>query len=171
LGNAKKEGLTLPIVYNCSGYEKIEVLKLLDGIIDIYLVDMRYNDDRFARRYSGCDRYVEFNRAAVKEMFRQVGILKVNERNLALSGLIIRHLVLPGGISGSTGIFRFLAEEVSKDVYMSLMSQYFPAYRAVDDESINRRISGKEFKKVVEAFYDAGLSNGFIQQLDYESAL
>lgn len=170
LGHAKREGLHLPIVYNSSGFQKFEILELLDGIIDVYLVDMRYNDDRMAKQYSGCEAYSQVNRAAVKEMYRQVGNLKTDERGLARSGVIVRHLVLPGNISGSPGIFKFLAEEVSKDIYISLMSQYFPAYRATDDETINRRITGSEFQRAVDAFYDVGLKNGYIQNVGYESA-
>jgi len=169
VGKAMERGLNLPLVYNCSGYQKYEILRRLEGIIDIYLVDMRYNDNKQAKYFSGCDNYVETNRAAVKEMFRQVGNLKIDNRNLAVQGVLIRHLVLPNDISGSAGIFNFLVEEVSKDVYVSLMSQYFPAYKAVDEELINRRLTVKEFDKAVNAFYDAGLNNGFIQNLYYES--
>jgi putative pyruvate formate lyase activating enzyme len=169
LGRAREAGLTLPIVYNCSGYQKLGILMLLEGIIDIYLADMRYNDDRLAKKYSGCDNYVAVNRAAVREMYRQVGNLEMDDRGLAVKGILIRHLVLPNNISGSQEIFKFLAEETSEDIYVSLMSQYFPAYKAVDDEKINRRLTVKEFDKAVDAFYDAGLGNGFIQHLSYES--
>ncbi len=169
LSKAKQQGLNLPIVYNCSGFQKYEILKRLDGIIDVYLVDMRYNDSKIAEKYSGCKNYAETSRKAVAEMFRQVGNLEMNENGLAKSGILIRHLVLPGGLSGSSGIFEFLAENISKDVFVSLMSQYFPAYKAPNDEIINRRISYPEFKQAVDAFYKAGLHNGFIQHLSYES--
>ncbi len=168
LGQARYEGLDIPLVYNCSGYEKAEILRHLEGIVDVYLVDMRYNDDSLALKYSGCKNYSAFNRAAVKEMFRQVGNLRVNDRGMASAGVIIRHLVLPEGISGSEGIFRYLAGEVSPEIYVSLMSQYFPAYRAVGDVVIGRRITVEEFDRAVEAFYEAGLENGFIQELNYE---
>jgi len=121
------------INFVCSGYQKLEILRRLEGIIDIYLADMRYNDDKSAKQYSGCDNYVATNRAAVSEMYRQVGNLKIDERNLAIKGVLIRHLVLPSDISGSAGIFKFLAKKVSNDIYVSLMSQYFPAYKAVDN--------------------------------------
>ncbi len=169
LGLAKKEGMNLPVVYNSSGYQKFEMLQLLDGIIDIYLVDMRYNDDNMAGTYSGCENYSSVNRAAVKEMFRQVGNLGINENKLAKSGVIVRHLVLPNNISGSEEIFKYLADEVSEDIYISLMSQYFPAYKAVDDETINRQITAVEFQRAVDAFYAAGLKNGYIQNVQYES--
>jgi len=170
LGEARRAGLKIPIVYNCSGYMKVEILKRLKGIIDIYLVDMRYNDDALAKKYSGCENYVTINGAAIKEIHRQVGLLKVNRNKIAVSGMLIRHLVLPENISGSPGIFKFLAEEISKNVYISLMSQYFPAYRAVKDKQLNRRLTIEEFERAVESFYEAGLNNGFIQDLHYESS-
>lgn len=168
IGLARQEGLDIPIVYNCSGYEKIEILELLDGIIDIYLPDMRYNDDDIARTYSGCDNYVETNRAAILEMYRQVGLFEVNEKGIGQRGLIIRHLVLPEGLSGSDGIFEFLANDVSNEVFVSLMSQYFPAHAAVDDRKVDRRITSSEFNRTVEAFEAAGLTNGFIQSMAHE---
>ena len=169
LGKAKAEGLKVPIVYNCSGYQKIEILRRLEGIIDIYLVDMRYDDDISALKYSGCKEYRAVSRRAVKEMFRQVGVLKEDNRGIAQRGVIVRHLVLPGGISGSAGIFNFLAEEVSTDIYVSLMSQYFPAYKATDDELLGRPINSGEFREAVDAFETAGLMNGFIQDVPYEA--
>ncbi|MCX6825965.1 MAG: radical SAM protein [candidate division Zixibacteria bacterium] len=170
LGQAKQEGLKLPIVYNCSGYQKQEILKLLNGIIDIYLVDMRYNDDNLALQYSGCHNYTSVNRAAVKEMFGQAGNLRCNRRKLAQSGVIVRHLVLPENISGSEGIFKFLSEEVSSDLHISLMSQYFPAYKAADDLRLARRITPEEYRAAREAFYASGLHNGYIQEREYETA-
>lgn len=169
VGKARKKGLDLPIVYNCSGYAKSEILRQLEGIIDVYLVDMRYNDDKIAKRFSGCENYTLHNRSAVKEMFRQVGNLKLNSDNMAESGVIMRHLVLPGGISGSAGIFEFLANEISEQIHVSLMSQYFPAYKAVNDKIIGRRLYTEEFQEAVDAFYQAGLKNGYIQNYEYEA--
>jgi len=169
LGAARQEGLKLPIVYNCSGYQKLEILRQLRGIIDIYLVDMRYDDNDLALKYSGCHNYRETNREAVKEMYQQVGNLKRDKRGMARSGILIRHLVLPGNISGSKEIFDFLASEVSKDVYISLMSQYFPAYKALESGDIGRRITVDEFRQATEVFYAAGLHNGYIQELEYEA--
>lgn len=170
LGKAQLDGLKVPIVYNCSGYQKLDILEQLESIIDIYLVDMRYNDNELALKYSGCHNYREINRSAVKEMYRQVGNLKIDNKDLALSGALIRHLVLPDNISGSKDIFQFLAEEVSKDIYISLMSQYFPAYKAPADNKIGRRVTAEEFHNTTEAFYSAGLQNGYIQELEYETA-
>ncbi len=165
IGQAKKSGLHLPIVCNSSGYQKLSTLKQLQGIIDIYLVDMRYSNDEIARNCSGAKRYKEVNRAAVKEMFRQVGNLECDMSGIASKGVLIRHLVLPGGRSGSKEIFEFLAEDISTDIYISLMSQYFPAYKAVDTPGLDRKITEDEFDKAVEMFYNAGLTNGFVQEM------
>lgn len=161
--SAYRQGLTLPIVYNTSGYDKVETLRLLDGIVEIYMPDMRYWDPEMARRYSIARNYPEVNRAAIKEMHRQVGDLQIDENGVATRGLLVRHLVLPENIAGSEGIFRFLSEEISPDTFVSLMSQYFPAYKAVSMEKLNRRILKKEYAAALEAFERAGLSNGFAQ--------
>jgi len=117
-------------IYNSSGYDSIEMLKLLDGVIDIYMPDMRYADSKHSKSFSDVADYPEINRAVIKEMHRQVGILQVVD-GVAVKGLLIRHLVLPGDISGSKVIFDFIANEISKDTYVAVMSQYFPAYNAV----------------------------------------
>jgi putative pyruvate formate lyase activating enzyme len=166
LGIAKERGFNLPIVYNTSGYESVETLWLLDGIVDIYLPDMRYTDDAVGLKYSSAPHYPEINRAAIKEMFRQVGNLVLDENGLAQRGLIIRHLVLPGGLSGTDGVMKFLAEEVSKDVYISLMSQYFPAFRAQEFKEIDRRITPEEYEGACQIMLRYGLENGWIQNLE-----
>jgi putative pyruvate formate lyase activating enzyme len=165
LGIAKERGFNLPIVYNTSGYESIEALQLLDGIVNIYLPDMRYADDAAALKYSSAPHYPEINRAAIKEMFRQVGNLVLDENGVAQRGLIIRHLVLPVGLSGTDGVMKFLAEEISKDVYISLMSQYFPAYRAQEFEEIDRRITPEEYDEAYEIMQKYGLENGWVQEI------
>ena len=164
LGIAKERGFSLPIVYNTSGYESYEALRLLDGIVDIYLPDMRYADDAVALKYSSVPHYPEVNRAAIREMFRQVGDLVLDENGLAQRGLIIRHLVLPGELSGTEGVMKFLSEEVSKDVYISLMSQYFPAYKANENREINRRINEKEYDEAYDIKMKYGLKNGWLQE-------
>jgi putative pyruvate formate lyase activating enzyme len=164
IGLAIKDGLNIPIVFNSSGYQKLKTIRLLEGIVDIYLVDMRYSDNEIARNCSQAKKYKEVNRAAVREMFRQVGNL-VRRNGIAVRGILVRHLVLPGGLSGSEDVFRFLADEISPDVYVSLMSQYFPAHRAVDHPQLGRRITRAEFDRVVEMFYTAGLKRGYIQEM------
>lgn len=166
IGLAVADGLDIPIVFNSSGWQKLETIRLLEGIVDIYLVDMRYSDNEIARNCSGALRYKEVNRAAVKEMYRQVGNLTLGDDGLARQGILIRHLVLPGDKSGSADIFKFLADDISAEVYISLMSQYFPAYRAREHPELGRRITRSEFDKVVDLFYTAGLKNGYIQHME-----
>lgn len=160
---AYRNGMALPIVYNSSGYDRVETLRLLDGIVEIYMPDMRYSREESSRCYSQAKDYPEINRKAIAEMHRQVGDLIVDENGIAETGLLVRHLVLPGGISGSKEIFDFLAGKVSKDTYVSLMSQYFPANRAPSIKEISRRLKNSEFKEAVDAFHEAGLHNGYIQ--------
>jgi putative pyruvate formate lyase activating enzyme len=166
LGIARERGFILPIVYNTSGYESVESLKLLDGIVDIYLPDMRYADDAVAMKLSIAPHYPEINRAAIKEMFRQVGNLALDESGIATRGLIVRHLVLPNGLSGTERIMKFLAEEISRDVYVSLMSQYFPAYKAKENRDINRRINEQEYDEAYDIKMKYGLTNGWVQEFE-----
>lgn len=162
---ARERGFDLPIVYNTSGYESLEALRLLDGIVDIYMPDMRYSDDRMAVKYSVAPHYAEINRAAIREMYRQVGNLVLDDNGIAKKGLLIRHLVLPGGLSGTEGIMKFLAEEISKDVYISLMSQYFPAYKAHTFKELSRRITAEEYEEACQIMEKYGLENGWVQEL------
>ncbi|OGC92706.1 MAG: hypothetical protein A2W25_06930, partial [candidate division Zixibacteria bacterium RBG_16_53_22] len=149
---AYKQGLTLPIVWNSSGYDKVETLRLLDGIVEIYMPDMRYSEGENARCYSAASDYPEVNRAAIKEMYRQVGDLVLDKDGIAVRGLLVRHLVLPENISGSKEIFEFLAHEVSPKTYVSLMSQYFPAHKALSIDKLNRRILKSEYQEALDAF-------------------
>ena len=165
IGLAIEGGLIIPILCNSSGYQKEETLRHLEGIVDIYLVDMRYSDNEIARNCSQAKRYKEVNRAAVREMFRQVGNLEFDSDGVAVKGVLVRHLVLPEGMSGSGEIFRFLSREISDEIYVSLMSQYFPAYKAVGHKQLGRKIRRSEFDKAVEMFYTAGLKNGYIQEM------
>lgn len=166
LETARARGFVLPVVWNTSGYESIETLRLLEGIVDIYLPDMRYGDDRTAMRYSVANRYIEINRAAVKEMFRQVGNLETDEHGIARRGMIVRHLILPGGLSGTESVMKFLAEEVSMDVFVSLMSQYFPAYKASEHGDLSRRITEQEYDAAHDIKMRCGLKNGWVQEIE-----
>jgi len=160
---AREKGLRLPLVYNSSGYDSLEELKLLDGIIDIYLPDMKYNDNSAAKMLSNAADYVETNRAAVREMHRQVRDLVTDETGIALRGLIIRHLVLPANLAGSQGIMKFIAQEISKNTAISLMSQYFPAHRAREFPELCRRISESEYALAEKAMAEQGLEEGWKQ--------
>lgn len=162
---AVEKGLSIPIVYNTSGYENLEILRLLEGIVDIYLPDMRYSSQEYAMKYSSAPRYPEINKLAVKEMFRQVGNLVLDKYGVARKGLIIRHLVMPEDISGTEEILRFIAEEISRDTYISLMAQYRPSYRAVDIPPLNRRITREEYKKALEIAKKLGLRNVWTQMV------
>ncbi len=159
---ARKNGLKIPIVYNSSGYEDEKLLNLLNGIIDIYLPDIKYSDDKNALRYSGAANYVEINRKALKIMYEQVKGLKINKYGIACSGLLIRHLVLPENISGYADSFKFIEEELGEDVPVSLMSQYFPAYKANYDDGLNRKITDAEYSASVKELIDKNLT-GFFQ--------
>jgi len=150
-------GLSIPIVYNCGGYESVETLELLDGIIDIYMPDMKYSDERNARRFSGVKDYPAVNRAAVKEMHRQVGDLQIDERGVAKRGLLIRHLVLPNGIAGTEGVVRFIAEEISRDTYLNVMAQYYPAHRAFKLSALSCPLRREEFLEAVNLARRYGL--------------
>lgn len=161
---AIKMGLRIPIVYNTSGYESVGTLKLLDGVVDIYLPDARYADSKIAKKYSAAPNYFEVMKKALKEMYRQVGELIINKSGVAHSGLIVRHLVLPGGLSGSRKIMRFIAREISPHTYISLMAQYFPAYQASQFPLLSRKINREEYNEVLQVFKVEGLENGWFQE-------
>jgi putative pyruvate formate lyase activating enzyme len=144
---ARESGLHIPTVYNCGGYESVETLKLLEGIIDIYMPDAKYGQGRWAKKFSGAADYPEVMKAALKEMHRQVGDLVI-EHGIALRGLLVRHLVMPNGVAGSKEVIDFLAEEVSPNTYINIMDQYHPCFRASEFEEINRRITHQEFMEV-----------------------
>ncbi|MBM3335453.1 radical SAM protein, partial [Candidatus Sumerlaeota bacterium] len=143
---AVEGGFGLPLLWNTSGYESVETLKLLDGIVDIYLPDIKYADNKMAAKYSSAINYVEANRAALREMWRQVGPLVLDDDGIAQRGMIVRHLVLPRGIAGTPDCLDFLAREVSPRVHLSLMSQYFPANRAEEFPEINSQVTRREYK-------------------------
>ena len=154
---AAQAGLRLPLVYNTGGYDSLAALGLLDGVVDIYMPDMKYADARLAIRLSKARNYPEANRAAVKEMHRQVGDLVMDERGIAQRGLLVRHLVMPGGLAGTPEVARFLAEEISCDTYINVMAQYHPCYKAFEHPPLDRRITSKEYADAVAACHAAGL--------------
>ncbi len=158
---ASKSGLRIPLVYNCGGYESLQVLKLLDGIVDIYMPDFKFADNDVSRRFCGVDDYFEAAKAALGEMHRQVGDLKVNTSGIAERGLLIRHLVMPDDLAGSEKVLAFIAEEISKDSYVNIMAQYRPCYKAYDDPGINRHLAWHEHEKAMEIARKLGLHRGF----------
>jgi len=161
---AIKMGLCIPIVYNTSGYDSVNTLKLLDGVVDIYLPDARYSDNEIARKYSSALNYFEIMKRALNEMHRQVGDLVTDKIGVARSGLIVRHLVLPEGLSGTKKIMGFIAREISPHTYISLMAQYFPAYQAGRFPPLSRRIDKEEYREALQAFKEEGLENGWFQK-------
>ncbi|HEU4382626.1 MAG TPA: radical SAM protein [Anaeromyxobacteraceae bacterium] len=162
---AARQGLTLPLVWNTGGYDSPEALQLLDGVVDLYMPDVKYGDSAVGRRLSKVPDYVEVNRAAVKAMHRQVGDLRVDEDGLARRGLLVRHLVLPGGLAGTEAAMRFLVEEVSPRTWVNLMDQYRACYRADEVPEVARRPTRAELRQALLAARRAG-----IQRLDPGSA-
>ena len=161
------KGLDLPIVYNCGGYESLDVVKLLDGIVDIYLPDLKYADNNAAAKYSDCPDYVEHARTAIVEMYSQVGDLKLDSDGNAVRGLMIRHLVLPNDISGSIDTLHWIQANLSVNVTISLMAQYSPQYEARRFNELNRRINRAEYDRAVDLCWELGFENVFIQ--DFQS--
>ncbi|MGW8183533.1 MAG: radical SAM protein [Burkholderiales bacterium] len=155
--DAARRGLAVPLVYNTGGYDSPEALALLDGIVDIYMPDMKYGDAALARRYSKVRDYVEVNRSAVKEMHRQVGDLVLDAHGVARRGLLVRHLVLPDGIAGTAQVLHFLATEISRDTYLNLMDQYRPCYRADEYAPLARPLSREEYRDALELAKKEGL--------------
>lgn len=162
LAVASKKGLHLPIVYNTGGYDSLETLRLLDGVIDIYMPDLKFGDNENGRKYSGAAGYFDVAKKAIKEMHRQVGDLRLDERGIAKRGLLVRHLVLPGDLARTENVVEFLAGEISKKTFVNLMDQYYPACRAFLHPELKRRITGKEFKDAYNAGKAAGITRIYV---------
>ncbi len=154
---AAEEGLDVPLVYNSGGYDSVETLQILDGIVDIYMPDFKFWDPQQAGRFCRAFDYRERAVEAIREMHRQVGDLEIDSEGIAVRGLLVRHLVMPGDVAGTAEVMRFLAEEISVHTYVNIMDQYRPCYRAHDDRLINRRVTREEFSRAVAAAEAAGL--------------
>ena len=154
---AADKGLRLPLVYNSGGYDTVESLELLDGVVDIYMPDMKYSDEKVAEQLSGVKDYPKVNKAAVKEMHRQVGDLQLDEQGVAQRGLLVRHLVLPNGLAGTKEVVRFLAKEVSTNTYLNIMAQYHPCYKAFDIPQLARPVLKDEFSDAIDLAHHYGL--------------
>lgn len=161
---ARNDGLKLPIVYNTNGYEKVETLKMLEGYIDIYLPDFKYSDNELAKRLSKVDNYFEIVTEALKEMYRQTGKSIFNDDGIMQKGMIIRHLVLPNHILNSRRVLKWINENMH-DVYVSVMAQYFPTYKAKEIDDINRKLTKEEYEQIENYLYRLDLENGYIQEL------
>ena len=161
---ARKNGLKLPIVYNTNGYEKVETLKMLEGYVDIYLPDFKYSDDELGKRLSKVDNYFEIATEALKEMYRQTGKAVFNGEGIMQKGMIIRHLVLPNHILNSRRVLKWINENMH-DVYVSVMAQYFPTYKAKEIDDINRKLTKEEYEQIENYLYRLDLENGYIQEI------
>jgi putative pyruvate formate lyase activating enzyme len=157
LREARRRGLRIPIVYNCGGYENPEFLRELTGLVDIYMPDFKYGTDAQGERLSGVREYFRWCRESLREMHRQVGELAVDGRGVAMSGLLVRHLVLPRGLAGSHGVIDFLSEEISLDTFLNVMDQYHPAHRASELRELNRRVYRQEIEEVLAYARGKGL--------------
>lgn len=154
---AVKNGLKIPIVYNTNAYDSVKTLKLLEGIVDIYMPDAKYSSNRISKKYSNTDDYFIVMKEAIKEMHRQVGDLIVNSQEVAERGLLVRHLVLPGNLSGTEEVMEFLSKEISKDTFINIMDQYYPCYKAYSYPEISRRITREEFLEAISTARKWGL--------------
>ncbi|MCX5993201.1 MAG: radical SAM protein [Chloroflexi bacterium] len=159
-------GLDIPIVYNSNAYDCVETLAMLDGIIDIYLPDIKYASDKWAAKFSGAKKYVRHSRLAIAEMYRQVGNMVTDGEGVAVRGLIVRHLILPNRLSGSEDSLKWLATALSREVTLSLMAQYYPCHNAGNEPLLSRRINAGEYSEVVDIMEGLGMGNGWLQQLD-----
>lgn len=162
---ARKNGLNIPIVYNTNGYENVKTIQDLNGYIDIYLPDLKYYSNELSKKYSKVDNYFKYTTEAIKEMYRQVGCPVFDENGIIQKGLIIRHLVLPNHLQNSKHVLKWIKENMPEDIYVSVMAQYFPTYKAKEDALINRKLTKKEYKEIEEYFYLLDIHNGYIQEL------
>ena len=162
---AKERGLNIPIIYNSNGYESVETLKKLNGYIDVYLPDLKYYNNDLALRYSGIKNYFEHATEAIKEMYRQVGNPQLNDDGIIQKGLIIRHLVLPNNIENSKQVLKWIKNNIDKRVYVSIMAQYFPCYKAKKMDELNRKLTIEEYEEIENFVYDLNIENGYMQEL------
>ena len=165
---AKKQGLKIPIVYNTSGYEKVEILKMLEGYVDIYLPDLKYFDNELAIKLSGAKNYFEVATNAILEMQRQIKKSEIDQNGIMKKGIIVRHLILPNCIENSKNVLKWIKENLREDVFVSLMAQYFPTYKALETDDINRKITEEEYSEVEDYLYELDIKNGFIQDMEDE---
>ncbi len=163
---AKANGLTIPIVYNSSGYEKVKTLQMLSGYVDVYLPDLKYYYDDLAKDLSGISNYFEVATKAIKEMERQVGSSKFDEEGMIKKGLIIRHLVLPNHLQNTKQVLKWIRKNVNSDMYVSIMAQYFPEYRALEREDINRKLTKEEYEEIMNFVQECGFQKGYFQNLE-----
>lgn len=164
LENARVHGLKIPVVYNSSGYEKADTLKILEGLVDIYLPDFKYMDSELAGKYSHAPDYPQIAKAALKEMVQQVGTPGFDERGMMKKGVIVRHLLLPGHVKNSREVLKYLYETYGDRIYISIMNQYTPMPAMKDDPKLSRKVTDREYERLLDYALSLGLNNGFIQE-------
>ena len=162
---AKKKGLKIPMIYNTNGYENIETIKLLDGYIDVYLPDLKYAEDDLAKRYSKIDNYFEITTMAIQEMYHQVGKIELDEKGIIKKGIMVRHLILPNHTENTKKVLDWIDKKLPKDIYISIMAQYFPTYQAKKINDLNRKLTKKEYQIVENYLFSLNLENGFMQEI------
>ena len=162
---ARQNGLNIPIIYNTNGYENVKTIQDLNGYVDVYLPDLKYYSNELSKKYSKVDNYFKYATEAIKEMYKQVGSPVFDEDGIIQKGLIIRHLVLPNHLQNSKHILKWIKENMPEDTYVSVMAQYFPTYKAKEDELIKRKLTKKEYKEIEEFLYTLNLENGYMQEL------
>ena len=162
---ARKNGLKIPIIYNTNSYEDVSTIRALNGYIDVYLPDLKYYSDEIAIKYSKAPNYFKVSTEEIKEMYKQVGEPILDENGIIKKGVIIRHLILPNHIQNTEHILKWIKDTFDNKVYVSVMAQYFPTYKAKNDDKLNRKISTKEYKKVENYMYLLGIENGYMQDL------
>ncbi len=160
---AKNKGLNIPVIYNTNSYENVETIKLLKGYIDVYLPDLKYFSNDLCKKYSKVNNYFENATKAIKEMYNQVGAPEFDENGMIKKGVIIRHLILPNYMQNTKNILKWIKDNMPEEVYVSIMSQYFPSYKAINDDKINRKLSRKEYKTIEDYIYTIDLQNGYMQ--------
>lgn len=161
---AEKEGLSIPILYNSNGYENIDTIKLLEGYIDVYLPDLKYYSNEIAIKYSKAPQYFEIATDAIKEMYKQVGSVELDKNGIIKKGVIIRHLILPNHIQNTKNILKWIKNNMDDNVYISIMTQYFPTYKSKENDEINRKISLKEYNEIKKYLITLDLTNGYVQE-------
>lgn len=162
---ARKKGLNIPIIYNSNGYENVQTIKDLNGYIDVYLPDLKYYDNDLGLKYSGIKNYFEYASKAILEMYKQVGSPKFDKNGNILKGLMIRHLVLPNNIENSKNVLKWIKENIDENVYINIMAQYFPTYKAKGIKELNRKLSKEEYEEIENFVYGLNIKNGYMQEL------
>lgn len=162
---ARNKGLNIPIIYNSNGYENVDTIRDLDGYIDVYLPDLKYFDNELGNKYSGVNNYFKYASEAILEMYKQVGKPRFDKDGIIAKGMMIRHLVLPNNIENSKMVLKWIKENIDEEVYINIMAQYFPTYKAKEIEELNRKLSEREYEEIENFVYELDIKNGYIQEL------